>query len=93
MTFIICSLCQISTVSILVIDLLDALKPEYIAPLVLYLCHEDTEDTGNLFELWAGWIGRSKPYQTTEYSFRLYVTVIMKNCSLYICVNSKMADF
>lgn len=29
-----------------------------MAPLVLYLCHEDTEETGSLFEVGGGWVGK-----------------------------------
>ncbi|XP_027730773.1 peroxisomal multifunctional enzyme type 2 [Vombatus ursinus] len=39
-------------------DLLDALKPDYVAPLVLWLCHESCEENGSLFEVGAGWIGK-----------------------------------
>ncbi|XP_029475979.1 peroxisomal multifunctional enzyme type 2 [Rhinatrema bivittatum] len=39
-------------------DLLDALKPEYVAPLVLWLCHESCQENGSLFEVGAGWIGK-----------------------------------
>ncbi|KAG8456270.1 hypothetical protein GDO86_002164 [Hymenochirus boettgeri] len=39
-------------------DLLDALKPEYVAPLVLWLCHESCQENGSLFEVGAGWVGK-----------------------------------
>uniref|UniRef100_A0A8C5PD43 Hydroxysteroid 17-beta dehydrogenase 4 n=1 Tax=Leptobrachium leishanense TaxID=445787 RepID=A0A8C5PD43_9ANUR len=39
-------------------DLVDALKPEYVSPLVLWLCHESCQENGSLFELGAGWIGK-----------------------------------
>ncbi|XP_072453245.1 peroxisomal multifunctional enzyme type 2 [Notamacropus eugenii] len=39
-------------------DLLDALKPDYVAPLVLWLCHDSCEENGSLFEVGAGWIGK-----------------------------------
>ncbi|KAM4869108.1 peroxisomal multifunctional enzyme type 2 isoform X1 [Urocitellus parryii] len=39
-------------------DLFEALKPEYVAPLVLWLCHESCEENGGLFEVGAGWIGK-----------------------------------
>ncbi|XP_060596091.1 peroxisomal multifunctional enzyme type 2-like isoform X2 [Ruditapes philippinarum] len=39
-------------------ELVAALKPEYVAPLVAYLCHEDTEETGGLFEVGAGWVSK-----------------------------------
>ncbi|KAB1280869.1 Peroxisomal multifunctional enzyme type 2, partial [Camelus dromedarius] len=39
-------------------DLMDVLKPDYVAPLVLWLCHENCEENGGLFEVGAGWIGK-----------------------------------
>lgn len=39
-------------------DIVEALKPEYVAPLVLWLCHESCEENGGLFEVGAGWIGK-----------------------------------
>jgi 3-hydroxyacyl-CoA dehydrogenase/3a,7a,12a-trihydroxy-5b-cholest-24-enoyl-CoA hydratase len=39
-------------------DILNILKPEYVSPLVLYLCHESAEETGALFEVGGGWIGK-----------------------------------
>ncbi|NWV68172.1 DHB4 enzyme, partial [Malurus elegans] len=32
-------------------DLIDAFKPEYVAPLVVWLCHESCAENGSLFEL------------------------------------------
>lgn len=39
-------------------DLLESLKAEYVAPLVLWLCHEACQENGGLFEVGAGWIGK-----------------------------------
>ncbi|XP_077376877.1 peroxisomal multifunctional enzyme type 2 [Festucalex cinctus] len=39
-------------------DLVAALKPEYVAPMVLWLCHEQCQESGGLFEVGAGWIGK-----------------------------------
>ena len=39
-------------------DLVAALKPEYVAPVVAYLAHESVADTGAIFELGAGWVSR-----------------------------------
>uniref|UniRef100_A0A670JH01 Peroxisomal multifunctional enzyme type 2 n=1 Tax=Podarcis muralis TaxID=64176 RepID=A0A670JH01_PODMU len=39
-------------------DMLDAFKPEYVAPLVLWLCHESCQENSGLFEVGAGWIGK-----------------------------------
>ena len=34
------------------------LKPELVSPLVVWLCHDSCEASGELFEVGAGWIGR-----------------------------------
>ncbi|KAK4055386.1 hypothetical protein OIO90_003224 [Microbotryomycetes sp. JL221] len=39
-------------------EMLEKLSPEMIVPLVAYLCHEQTEDNGLLFEGGAGWYGQ-----------------------------------
>lgn len=39
---------------------MENLKPEYVAPLVLYLSHEDIDETGALFEVGGGWIGKGR---------------------------------
>ncbi|XP_073675004.1 peroxisomal multifunctional enzyme type 2-like [Garra rufa] len=39
-------------------DLVQSLKAEYVAPLVLWLCHEACQENGGLFEVGAGWIGK-----------------------------------
>jgi len=46
------------TETVLSKDILDILKPEYIVPLVAYLCHESNEDTGSVFELGGKWISK-----------------------------------
>lgn len=39
-------------------DLVAALKPEYVAPVVLLLGHESCPDTGAIFEVGAGWVAQ-----------------------------------
>jgi (3R)-3-hydroxyacyl-CoA dehydrogenase / 3a,7a,12a-trihydroxy-5b-cholest-24-enoyl-CoA hydratase / enoyl-CoA hydratase 2 len=39
-------------------EILENLRAEYVAPLVLYLTHEESEETGSLFEIGGGWIGK-----------------------------------
>ncbi|KAH9523929.1 hypothetical protein Btru_047525 [Bulinus truncatus] len=46
------------TETILPKELVDALKPEYVAPVVVYLCHDSCQETGGLFEVGAGWVGK-----------------------------------
>ncbi len=46
------------TETVLPKEITDALKPEYVSPLVLWLCHEDCEETGGLFEVGGGYFGK-----------------------------------
>jgi len=46
------------TESLMPEDLLKVLKPEYVAPLVAYLCHESCQENGGLFELGGGWYSK-----------------------------------
>eukprot|EP01103_Thecamoeba_quadrilineata_P001253 TRINITY_DN11105_c0_g1_i1.p1 TRINITY_DN11105_c0_g1~~TRINITY_DN11105_c0_g1_i1.p1 ORF type:complete len:305 (+),score=68.81 TRINITY_DN11105_c0_g1_i1:43-957(+) len=39
-------------------ELVDALKPDYIAGLVAYLTHESSTENGSLFEVGAGWTAK-----------------------------------
>lgn len=42
------------TATVMSEDMINSLKPEYVAPFVAYLCHEDCEETGGIFELGGG---------------------------------------
>jgi 3-hydroxyacyl-CoA dehydrogenase/3a,7a,12a-trihydroxy-5b-cholest-24-enoyl-CoA hydratase len=44
--------------------MVEALKPDYVAPLVLYLCHEATQENGGLFEVGAGWMAKLRWQRT-----------------------------
>lgn len=46
------------TETVLPKELLDNLKPEYVAPLVAWLCHESCTETGSLFEVGGGFYGK-----------------------------------
>jgi putative sterol carrier protein len=39
-------------------DMLDKLKPEYVSPIVLYLCSEECADTGHVYNCGAGFYNR-----------------------------------
>lgn len=47
------------------------MKPEYIAPIVAYLCHESCDTTGSLFELGAGWVSKIRWQRSQGVSFPL----------------------
>ncbi|CAJ0567571.1 unnamed protein product, partial [Mesorhabditis spiculigera] len=45
-------------------DLVNALKPEYVTPLTLYMVHESFPETGRVFEAGAGWYGQLLYYRS-----------------------------
>jgi len=53
------------TETVLPKELIDALRPEYVSPLVAYLCHESCSDTGGLFEVGGGFFSKLR-WQRTE---------------------------
>ncbi|MBW2456880.1 MAG: SDR family NAD(P)-dependent oxidoreductase, partial [Deltaproteobacteria bacterium] len=46
------------TETVLPPELIAALKPEYVSPLIAWLCHEECEETGGLFEVGGGYFGK-----------------------------------
>jgi 3-hydroxyacyl-CoA dehydrogenase/3a,7a,12a-trihydroxy-5b-cholest-24-enoyl-CoA hydratase len=50
-------------------NFIDALKPEFVAPLVAYLCHDSSSTNGGVFELGAGWVGRLRWERTKGHLF------------------------
>jgi NAD(P)-dependent dehydrogenase (short-subunit alcohol dehydrogenase family) len=57
------------TANIMPKKMVEALKPDYVAPLVLYLSHEDTEETGAVFEVGAGWMAKLRWQRAQGYTF------------------------
>lgn len=57
------------TATILPPDMLEALKPEYVVPLVQYLSHSTCEETGSIFEVGAGWISKMRWERSAGKSF------------------------
>lgn len=45
------------------------LSPKYIVPLVAYLAHESCEETGSLFEVAGGFIGKFRWNRSAGHSF------------------------
>lgn len=48
------------TATVMPQEVVDMLKPEYVAPFTCFLCHESCEDNGGLFEVGAGYIARQR---------------------------------
>ena len=59
------------TATVMPPELVEALKPEYVAPLVAYLCHEGTDVNGGLFEVGAGWVSTVRRQRTRGHFFSL----------------------
>ncbi len=59
------------TATVLPQELLDALRPEYVTPLVAWLCHEDCEETGGLFEVGGGFMAKLRWERSAGTTFRL----------------------
>eukprot|EP01088_Endostelium_zonatum_P006477 TRINITY_DN1860_c0_g1_i1.p1 TRINITY_DN1860_c0_g1~~TRINITY_DN1860_c0_g1_i1.p1 ORF type:complete len:306 (-),score=86.25 TRINITY_DN1860_c0_g1_i1:29-946(-) len=52
------------TATVMPEELVNALKPDFIVPLVVFLCHESTEENGALFEAGAGHYSRLRWQKT-----------------------------
>lgn len=50
-------------------DFFQQLKPELIAPVVTWLCHEDCQENGSIIESAIGWAGKCKQ----KNSYHLYL--------------------
>jgi 3-hydroxyacyl-CoA dehydrogenase/3a,7a,12a-trihydroxy-5b-cholest-24-enoyl-CoA hydratase len=50
-------------------EMVAALKPEYVVPLVIRLCAPDNAETGSLFEVGAGWMGKLRWERTRGVAF------------------------
>lgn len=59
------------TETVLPEDLIKALKPEYVSPLVAWLCHQECEENGSLFEVGGGFFGKLRWERTEGKMFRL----------------------
>ena len=59
------------TRTILPEEMVQAFKPDYIAPLVVALCSDKVpkDPTGGLFEVGSGWVGRTRWQRTGGHGF------------------------
>jgi 3-hydroxyacyl-CoA dehydrogenase/3a,7a,12a-trihydroxy-5b-cholest-24-enoyl-CoA hydratase len=56
------------TATVMPPELIEALKPEFVSPLVAFLCHESTPVTGGIFEVGAGWVSAVR-WERTQGNF------------------------
>src|SRR5579863_4777030 len=59
------------TETVLPPDLVAALKPEYVSPLVAWLCHDSCDENGSLFEVGGGFVGKLRWERAEGALFRL----------------------
>ncbi len=59
------------TETVLPKDMIDALRPEYVSPLVAWLCSEECEESGGLFELGGGFFGKLRWQRSEGKTFKL----------------------
>ena len=59
------------TETVLPPNMIEALKPEYVTPLVALLCHESSDENGGLFEVGGGFFGKLRWERTEGKLFKL----------------------
>ena len=52
-------------------NFLEAMSPETVSPLVAWLCHESCDETGGLFEIGGGFVGKLRWERTTGRTWRV----------------------
>ncbi|MBI5512197.1 MAG: SDR family NAD(P)-dependent oxidoreductase [Deltaproteobacteria bacterium] len=63
------------TETVLPRELIDALRPEFVSPLVAYLCHESCTETGGLYEVGGGFLAKLRWERAEGHAFKLSRTL------------------
>lgn len=57
------------TATVMPPEMVEALKPAYVAPLVAFLCHEKNLSTGGIYEVGSGWVSKVRWQRTGGFGF------------------------
>lgn len=57
------------TATVLPPEMVEMLKPDYVAPLITYLCHETSKETGSVFECGSCWVSKVRWQRTGGVGF------------------------
>ncbi|KAI8926957.1 hypothetical protein BC831DRAFT_454475 [Entophlyctis helioformis] len=57
------------TATVMPPEMVEALKPEYVAPLVAFLAHESNKEAGSIFEVGSGWVSKVRWQRTGGVGF------------------------
>lgn len=60
------------TATVMPKEVVDALKPEFVAPFVAYLCHDTCQDSGALYEVGAGYIAKQRWNRTAGVQYDVH---------------------
>lgn len=85
------------TATVMPPEMVQAFKPDYIAPLVLALCGDDCPDpTGGLYEVGSGWCGKTRWQRTGGHGFPVNVTLtpeeVVKNWKNIVSFDDDRVD-
>ncbi len=85
------------TATIMPEEMVQAFKPDYIAPLVLALCSDKCPDpTGGLYEVGSGWCGRTRWQRAGGHDFPVDVSLapeeVLKRWGDIVNFDSPAAD-